>query len=434
MSIIYVDELVIRLPSDARNTFNPLYAFGGGGGGSKNNNNRFSAPVMGLREVCSGHVLLPIDEEGSIVVTPGQRYSVVLVREMRRDSAASVVAPPPAGAGSLSSASNCLPSGGNRNANEKKKTGATPVGPQKQQPQPQQACLQQQQPTKQPSVVREVSVPAPVSQNAVSQPKKGHKASHQSTPPDTAPTSEALCVPTEAEPNPANRKRRRQDDNTVQAQQKQQRDRQTTSLTTNKNDVELDTDDVPLIDVYRNQESYTSPRTSPVIEPSMSTESSHHHRKRGSSRKKPETSLMPPPSPSPMRRSPSGDNGYGKQGSPSLVPLSSAQPAASHPPTLTQEPAVEEDVRTTATSKKRHSRSKVMAPTFASAAAAAAAPTNGPRNSPQQQPETSDEVKSATKAPRQRSASTENIPVTLPPSTRASTVRRVPLDTSSDSD
>ncbi|TPP53730.1 hypothetical protein CGC20_10735 [Leishmania donovani] len=324
MSIIYVDELAIRLPSDVRNTFNPLCAFGSSSnsGANPHNNNRCSAPVMGLREVQSGHVLLPIDAEGSIVVTPGQRYTVVLVRETR---------------------------GGTASA-------AEPLA----------------QPAMPPAQKANLS-------------KKERKAARESAAEEhvyggAAPSS-------------------------------------------------ADTDDAPLMAAYRSSQSHTSSRTSPVMEPSTSAESSRHNSKRGSLRSKTETVVAPPP---PTRRSLSSIDGYDdEEGAQPLAQLYSAQSAASQPPVPEPKHAGEEETRITATSKKRRSPSeKTTKPTSASTAA----PTAAPRVPSPPQPATCTAAEPATKTLRQKSASPDRVPVTLPPSSRTSTVRRVPLDTSSDSD
>eukprot|EP00796_Vickermania_ingenoplastis_P006217 gene6217-4475_t len=75
MFIIYVDNLSIRLP-DGQTTFNPRYAF----------SFRTNA-VLGLKIRSSGHLLLPNDAEGSIPVSPGERYTLVhLAEKEEKDS------------------------------------------------------------------------------------------------------------------------------------------------------------------------------------------------------------------------------------------------------------------------------------------------------------------------------------------------------------
>lgn len=73
MFTIVVDGLRIRLP-DSQSTFNPRYAFSCKGGNS-----------LGLRVVESGHLLLPIDAEGSIAVSPGENYELVCLIEKRKN-------------------------------------------------------------------------------------------------------------------------------------------------------------------------------------------------------------------------------------------------------------------------------------------------------------------------------------------------------------
>lgn len=74
MFIIKVDGLQIRLP-DSQNTFNPKYAFSCKGSGS-----------VGLKIVETGHLLLPIDAEGSIAVSPGENYTLVTLIEKRKNT------------------------------------------------------------------------------------------------------------------------------------------------------------------------------------------------------------------------------------------------------------------------------------------------------------------------------------------------------------
>lgn len=74
MFIIKVDGLQIRLP-DSQNTFNPKYAFSCKGSGS-----------VGLKVVETGHLLLPIDAEGSIAVSPGENYTLVTLIEKRKNT------------------------------------------------------------------------------------------------------------------------------------------------------------------------------------------------------------------------------------------------------------------------------------------------------------------------------------------------------------
>ncbi|CCW66233.1 unnamed protein product [Phytomonas sp. Hart1] len=71
MYTIQIDDLVIQLPSNTCNSFNPSYAFGGHSSGA----------VIGLRDVHSGVILLPIDPEGDLIVTPGHSYNVILITE-----------------------------------------------------------------------------------------------------------------------------------------------------------------------------------------------------------------------------------------------------------------------------------------------------------------------------------------------------------------
>ncbi|AYU82124.1 conserved hypothetical protein [Leishmania infantum JPCM5] len=424
MSIIYVDELAIRLPSDVRNTFNPLCAFGSSSnsGANPHNNNRCSAPVMGLREVQSGHVLLPIDAEGSIVVTPGQRYTVVLVRETRGGTVASAAAPP--ARAELSAASNGHQNSADSNTDKKIKS-AAPAKPH----QPHQ----QQQPVKKPGLPREASAAEPLAQPAMppaqkaNLSKKERKAARESAAEEHVYGGAAPSVSTVAQTEQPSKKRKRQDDGAAQAAQQQHR--QKSSPTLNARVESADTDDAPLMAAYRSSQSHTSSRTSPVMEPSTSAESSRHNSKRGSLRSKTETVVAPPP---PTRRSLSSIDGYDdEEGAQPLAQLYSAQSAASQPPVPEPKHAGEEETRITATSKKRRSPSeKTTKPTSASTAA----PTAAPRVPSPPQPATCTAAEPATKTLRQKSASPDRVPVTLPPSSRTSTVRRVPLDTSSDSD
>ncbi|CAJ1033479.1 hypothetical protein, conserved [Leishmania lindenbergi] len=424
MSIIYVDELAIRLPSEVRNTFNPLCAFGSCS--SNSNNNRSSTSVMGLREVQSGHLLLPIDAEGSIVVTPGQRYTVVLVRETRRGAAASAAAPP-VGAESSSAASNGHQSSTDGSTNRAKKS-AAPVNSRQQQLQPQQMSAQHQhqhqQPAKQPSLPCEAAATAPIAPPAMppvqkdSLSKKERKAMLELSIAEQVHGDEAPRPPTVAESDQFSKKRKRQDDDAARAQQQQQR-RQKLSPTTNARVGAADTDDAPLMEAYKCSQSHTSSRTSPVIKPPTSAEIGHHSN-RGPLRSKAETLGVPP---QPMRRSLSSTDSYDdEEGAPSLAQLYSTQSAVSQYP-VPEVAHTEEETRTSATSKRRHSPSEKKTKSISSDAAVS---TAAPRASSQSQP--------ATKTLHQKSVSPDRVPVTLPPSSRTSTVRRVPLDTSSDSD
>lgn len=76
--MIQIDGMAVRLPSDVKNVFNPTYALGG---------RNFDAGVVGLRDALSGHLCLPSDAEGNIIVTPGRRYNVVLVGQRRQGGA-----------------------------------------------------------------------------------------------------------------------------------------------------------------------------------------------------------------------------------------------------------------------------------------------------------------------------------------------------------
>ncbi|EKF99015.1 hypothetical protein TCSYLVIO_010075 [Trypanosoma cruzi] len=71
MPTIVIDGLTIRLASELQNTFNPSYAFGCREHGSS----------LALQESSSGHLLLPFDAEGNVIVTPGSHYRLVLVKE-----------------------------------------------------------------------------------------------------------------------------------------------------------------------------------------------------------------------------------------------------------------------------------------------------------------------------------------------------------------
>ncbi|CAG9580717.1 conserved hypothetical protein [Leishmania major strain Friedlin] len=425
MSIIYVDELAIRLPSDVRNTFNPLCAFGSSNNSSANthNNNRCSAPVMGLREVQSGHVLLPIDAEGSIVVTPGQRYTVVLVRETRGGSVASAAAPP-ARAEFSSAASNGHQNSADGNTDKMIKS----VAPAK----PHQPH-QQQQHVKKPSLPREASAAEPIAQPAMppaqkaNLSKKERKVASESAAEEQVYGGEAPSASTVAQAEQPSKKRKRQDDGAAQAPPQQHRQKSSPTLSARVESA--DTDDAPLMEAHRSSQSHTSSRTSPVMGPSISAESNRHSSKRGALRSKAEAIVVPPP---PTRRSLSSTDGYDdEEGAQPLAQLYSAQSAASQPSVPDPKHAGEEETRITATSKKRRSPSEK---TTKSTSASTAAPTTAPRVPSPPQPATFAAAETATKTLRQKSASPDRVPVTLPPSSRRSTVRRVPLDTSSDSD
>ncbi|KAG5469060.1 hypothetical protein LSCM4_02456 [Leishmania orientalis] len=413
MSIIYVDELAIRLPSDVRNIFNPLCAFG-----SSNINNRSSAPVMGLREVQTGHVLLPIDAEGSIVVTPGQRYSVVLVRETRGGSAASAAAPP-AGTESSSVVSNGHQSSADDNANRKNNRLAS-------------VKLQQQQLLKQASLSLEAAAAAPEAEPPMPFPqksmsKKERKAARESVITKQFHGFESSSVPTVAAPEQARKKQKRQDDDAALAPQQQPPYQQKSSPNATARVEAVGTDDAPLMEAYKSSQSHTS-RISPVMEPSKSGESSRHSSKRGSPRSKAETVAVLPP---PIRHSLSSSDGYDGDGAPSLAQLYSVKPAASQPSITELQHAGEGEARPTVTAKKRRSTSDKKSK---SASSDAAAPETGLRAPSPLQPTTSAAMAAAAQTQYQKSASPDRVPVTLPLSSRASTVRRVPLDTSSDSD
>ncbi|RNF03200.1 hypothetical protein TraAM80_05880 [Trypanosoma rangeli] len=73
MPTIIIDDLTIRLASELQNTFNPSHAFGCAERGGS----------LALRESPSGHLLLPFDAEGNVLVTPGRRYQLVLVKERK---------------------------------------------------------------------------------------------------------------------------------------------------------------------------------------------------------------------------------------------------------------------------------------------------------------------------------------------------------------
>ncbi|EAN85760.1 hypothetical protein, conserved [Trypanosoma cruzi] len=73
MPTIVIDGLTIRLASELQNTFNPSYAFGCREHGSS----------LALQESSSGHLLLPFDAEGNVIVTPGSHYRLVLVKEQK---------------------------------------------------------------------------------------------------------------------------------------------------------------------------------------------------------------------------------------------------------------------------------------------------------------------------------------------------------------
>ncbi|RNF19185.1 uncharacterized protein Tco025E_04364 [Trypanosoma conorhini] len=73
MPTIVIDGLTIRLASELQNTFNPRHAFGRVERGGS----------LALREAPSGHLLLPFDAEGNVLVTPGLRYQLVLVTERK---------------------------------------------------------------------------------------------------------------------------------------------------------------------------------------------------------------------------------------------------------------------------------------------------------------------------------------------------------------
>ncbi|ESL07130.1 hypothetical protein TRSC58_05187 [Trypanosoma rangeli SC58] len=73
MPTIIIDNLTIRLASELQNTFNPSHAFGCAERGGS----------LALRETPSGHLLLPFDAEGNVLVTPGRRYQLVLVKERK---------------------------------------------------------------------------------------------------------------------------------------------------------------------------------------------------------------------------------------------------------------------------------------------------------------------------------------------------------------
>ncbi|KAG8343610.1 hypothetical protein ERJ75_001439200 [Trypanosoma vivax] len=71
MPTITIDDLVVRLSSDLRNTFNPTFAFGPGN----------SEGRLALQEVEGGCLLLPYDADGNVIVVPGGRYRLVMVSE-----------------------------------------------------------------------------------------------------------------------------------------------------------------------------------------------------------------------------------------------------------------------------------------------------------------------------------------------------------------
>lgn len=72
MFIIHVDGLPIRLP-DSQSVFNPRYAFAFKG-----------SSAVGLKVCQTGHLLLPIDLEGNIAVSPGESYLLVNLVERRK--------------------------------------------------------------------------------------------------------------------------------------------------------------------------------------------------------------------------------------------------------------------------------------------------------------------------------------------------------------
>ncbi|CBH16350.1 T. brucei spp.-specific protein [Trypanosoma brucei gambiense DAL972] len=78
MLTIRVGNLPVCLCSNLRNTFNPTYAFG-----VKRNDG-----TVALLDGKSGHLLLPFDAEGNIIVTPGADYQLVF---LSNDSTSSTV-------------------------------------------------------------------------------------------------------------------------------------------------------------------------------------------------------------------------------------------------------------------------------------------------------------------------------------------------------
>ncbi|KAK7196913.1 hypothetical protein NESM_000633300 [Novymonas esmeraldas] len=419
MSVIHVDELVIRLPSDARNTFNPSFAFGGGNG----NSNRGAAPVMGLREVQSGHVLLPMDSDGSIVVTPGQRYSVVLVREMRGSA--------PAAATRVEDSAPKSSDGGATKAAKGAPSAKPPPAPLPAPPQrvsPRQHEPRQQPPAKEASEPRDGELEIAVGRRGLHGAQEERASARArdavATEAERSPVSEAPRAPGAEQPS---KKRKRHDEEAAQAQREapQQR-RQKTSPVADAQSEAAALDDAPLVEAFASSQSHTSSGASPVQATSTSADNSHHSSKRGSPHQKAERAVAPLPPPQPLRRSPSTSSHDEHDGAPSLAQLyGTSQPAA---PDRRAERRTEEadDTATAVTSKKRRAALEKKTKPATAAVGPATTTTTGRPLSPSQP--------AAAKAPSKKSASPDRVPVTLPPSSRSSTVRRVPLDTSSDSD
>ncbi|KPI85445.1 hypothetical protein ABL78_5499 [Leptomonas seymouri] len=422
MSIIYVDQLAVRLPSDARNTFNPSYAFNGASG-------RTLGQVMGLREVQSGHILLPMDAEGSIVVTPGQHYAVVIVRETK-STAASV-----ASDGAATAA-------GNSGEGNKKNRGQHPGKQQQyqnaQQPQKQNQKPPQQQTQNQPSPRSDAapdakpnhnqSQPEPHQKDGLAkQERKTARAALVTAPAELQHVAEAKPVenapyPAAQSEQPSKKKRHERDAREAAPSQQQHRNGPSkassppATVTTHPSPTDgEDSNDVPLMQAYAAPLSLPSSRTSQATAAAASSKNSS---KRGSPSTRPETAVAPPP-PIPVRpaRSSSTSNGSDSdkddhdKGSKPFSQLYGA---------LASAPVAEEP----APAKKRRAQPEKKAPKVAVP-------------SPQQQPATA-AVTTPKHSPKQQhqkhKESPETVPVTLPPSGRSSTLRRAPLDTSSDSD
>lgn len=102
MFIIYVNGLAVRLP-DSQTTFNPRYAFSYHG-----------SFTVGLKVENSEMLLLPIDQEGNIAVSPGERYIVVTLVEWKKSGSASAKAGETDDAGSANANEKPLKKGSQR--------------------------------------------------------------------------------------------------------------------------------------------------------------------------------------------------------------------------------------------------------------------------------------------------------------------------------
>ena len=462
MSIIYVDQLAVRLPSDARNAFNPSYAFCGASG-------RSIGQVMGLREAQSGHILLPMDAEGTIVVTPGQHYNVVIVREAKP---ASMSAANDSGAASAT---------GNSGEASRKNKNQSSGKPQQQKDQKQSAKEPEQQQQKQPSPVRD-PIPDTRPKHVPSQPeqhqqqqqqsqkqqkdrpsKQERKAAHaaaaaepqqvaEAQPVENAPQVSVAATAVIESEQPGKKKRRHEAEapetvsplpsssaSTSQKKQQPQVDaeppqshhRHAHPATASPAPEEEDSNDVPLMQVYTTtQPSQPIPDLPQTTAPAKDRgNSSKRGSKGGSPNAKPQAAVAPPlppvlpPTAVRRARSPSSSSSDGDS-----TPFSQLYGAPVPTPAAAAAAAEEED--TAARVKRRRAPAEKKPAKTAGRAQSS--------QEQQQQHATATAAATPKHSPMQHhlahQESPETVPVTLPPSGRGSLVRRMPLDSSSDSD